>query len=99
MKRHFQISGTFSTSLRTADVFQTYISVVPSFRRERSDDRKYVCSSQVDRCCEYFSPSFPCLNASWVFAVSSKFENEQRPLVSDGEIIVILDPMQKRLLD
>ena len=35
-------------SLWTADVFRVVASLPPKFRRERSDDRKYVCSSQAN---------------------------------------------------
>ena len=38
-----------SLSLRTADVFPVVPSLPPkvNFRRERSDERKYVCGSQA----------------------------------------------------
>ena len=41
--------GHGSLSLRTADVFPVVASLPPkiNFRRERSDDGKYVCRSQA----------------------------------------------------
>jgi len=72
-----------TASLRTADVFPVVASLptkIVIFRRERSDDRRYVCSSQAgpQPAGSDFNVPAPCA-AEWTAGLSWFTKSEKQP--------------------